>query len=237
MKKNVGSKIKSSNANWSFDGKVPKLFDTHVKKSIPLYEWSHQIGLEISDFFIKKNSLCYDIGCSTGTFLKKAASRNLNKKAKFIGIDEINNMIKLAKVNCKNHKNVKFLNKNLLKVNFKKSDFITSYYTIHFTKPSERQKIFDKIYKSLNWGGAFLLFEKVRAPDARFQDITSLIYNEFKLSNGFTSNEIIEKSRSLKGILDPFSSNENIKFLKRSGFKDFMTIFKFITFEGFIAVK
>lgn len=89
----------------------------------------------------------------------------------------------------------------------------------------------------MNWGWAFLFFEKVRAPDARFQDIMSLIYNEFKIKNGFSSSEIIEKSRSLKGVLDPFSSNENLLFLKRAGFKDYMSVFKFISFEGFIAIK
>ena len=82
-----------------------------------------------------------------------------------------------------------------------------------------------------------LFFEKVRAPDARFQDIMSLIYNEFKIKNGFSSSEIIEKSRSLKGVLDPFSSKENLLFLKRAGFKDYMSVFKFISFEGFIAIK
>ena len=30
-----------------------------------------------------------------------------------------------------------------------------------------------------------ILFEKVRAPDARFQDITSQMYDDFKSKNGF----------------------------------------------------
>ena len=143
----------------------------------------------------------------------------------------------MQKKNCKNFKNIQFLNKDVSKINFQNCDFITSYYTIQFIKPSERQRLFNKIFKSLNWGGAFLFFEKVRAPDARFQDIMSLIYNEFKIKNGFSSSEIIEKSRSLKGVLDPFSSNENLLFLKRAGFKDYMSVFKFISFEGFIAIK
>ena len=74
---------------------------------------------------------------------------------------------------------------------------------------------FNKIFKELNWGGGFLFFEKVRAPDARFQDIMSLIYNDFKLDNKFTPKEIIAKSRSLKGVLEPFSSKANIELLKR----------------------
>ena len=103
-------------------------------------------------------------------------------------------------------------------------------------RPRIRQNAYNKVYKSLNWGGGFIIFEKVRAPDARFQDMMTQVYNEFKLKNQFTL-KIINKSKSLKGVLEPFSSNENIRFLKRAGFKDVMTIFKYITFEGVLAIK
>ena len=50
-------------------------------------------------------------------------------------------------------------------------------------------------------------------------------------------NEIINKSRSLKGVLEPFSSNANLQMLKRSGFKDIFTVFKYHCFEGWLAIK
>ena len=77
----------------------------------------------------------------------------------------------------------------------------------------------------------------MRAPDARFQDIMSQIYINYKLDRNFTPEEIVNKTNSLKGVLEPYSSNENFLFLKRAGFKDYMTIFKCITFEGFLAIK
>jgi len=66
-------------------------------------------------------------------------------------------------------------------------------------------------------GGAFLYFEKVRPPDARFQDIMTGIYNEYKLEQGYSPDEIIQKSRSLKGVLEPFSTQGNIDMLPRAG--------------------
>ena len=65
----------------------------------------------------------------------------------------------------------------------------------------------------------------------------SQIYNEFKISQGFSSDEILSKSSSLKGVLEPFSSKANIMLAKRAGFKDIMTVFKFLNFEGFLAIK
>ena len=104
---------------------------------------------------------------------------------------------------------------------------------MQFIRPRERQKLFDKIFKSLNWGGAFIMFEKVRARDARFQDLTVALYNEFKLQNGFSPTEIFNKTRSLKGVLEPFSSRGNSELLDRAGFKDYMNIFKYVCFSGF----
>ena len=37
--------------------------------------------------------------------------------------------------------------------------------------------------------------------------------------------------------MDPFSSNANFEMLKRAGFKDVMSILKFLNFEGFLAIK
>jgi tRNA (cmo5U34)-methyltransferase len=89
----------------------------------------------------------------------------------------------------------------------------------------------------LNWGGALVLFEKVRASDARFQDIATGLYVEHKLRNGFELSETAAKTRSLKGVLEPFSTQGNLDLLRRGGFTDVMTISKFICFEGFLAIK
>lgn len=81
------------------------------------------------------------------------------------------------------------------------------------------------------------MFEKVRFPDARFQDIMSQIYIDFKLDQGFSEIDIINKSKSLKGVMEPFSSEGNLQLLKRAGFKDIVTIFKYLNFEGFLSIK
>jgi tRNA (cmo5U34)-methyltransferase len=238
MKKNLGQNIKSKNKSWSFDNDVWKNFDQHINNSIPLYKLCHKLGLEISDFFLGEKSRIIDLGCSTGSFLKKLNNRHLDKKLKMNGYDAIEKMIMAAKRNNKNAKNIMFSQKNIVKNRIpKNTDLITSYFTLTFIKPAYRQIVFNKIFKSLNWGGAFIFFDKVRAPDARFQDIMTQVYTNYKLDRNFSSDEILNKSNSLKGVLEPYSSRENFLFLKRAGFKDYMTIFKCITFEGFLAIK
>ena len=63
------------------------------------------------------------------------------------------------------------------------------------------------------------------------------VYEDYKLDNKFSPLEIISKKRSLKGVLEPFSSKGNLDLLKRAGFKDYMSIFKYTSFEGFLAIK
>lgn len=237
FKKRVGQGIQAANSNWTFKGKVANTFDSHINKSVPFYKEGHQLINQVSDFFIKEDSICYEIGCSTGTIIKSLGNRHKNKKkSKFIGIDLEKDMIKFAKKTNK-VKNVKLEHANALKYKFKKSDLIISYYTMQFIRPRERQKLFNMIFKSLNWGGAFIMFEKVRARDARFQDLTVALYNEYKLNNGFSPTEIFNKTRSLKGVLEPFSSRGNSELLDRAGFKDYMNIFKYVCFSGFLAIK
>lgn len=81
------------------------------------------------------------------------------------------------------------------------------------------------------------MFEKVRATDSRFQDYANQVYTEFKLKNGFSEAEIINKTRSIKGVMEPFSTEGNIDMLRRSGFSDIISIQKYVCFEGFLAIK
>jgi hypothetical protein len=97
--------------------------------------------------------------------------------------------------------------------------------------------LIDKIYDSLNWGGAFIMYEKVRANDARFQDIISNLYMEYKLDQGYKAEEIISKAKSLKDVIEPFSTEGNMDMLKRAGFVDILTVQKYMNFEGFLVIK
>lgn len=233
----VGDGLKAENANWKFSGEVAENFDQHVSKSVPFYEEAHTLICNISDYFISDDSTCYELGSSTGGLSIKLAEHNKSKpSARFIGIDIEEDMVSISSLKDKPN-NVEFVCDDITQIEMGKADLIVAYYTVQFIRPKQRQLLVDKIYESLNWGGAFLLFEKVRANDARFQDIMTGLYNDFKISQGYSSDEIMSKSRSLKGVLEPFSTEGNIDMLKRAGFTDIMSAMKYVCFEGFIAIK
>ena len=140
-------------------------------------------------------------------------------------------------IRSKKIRNIKIELKDITKSNLLKSDMIISYYTLQFINPKYRQLVLNKIYKSLNWGGAFFLFEKIRGSDARFQDMYTNLYHDFKQSNGFSIKQIDEKAKSLRGVLEPFSEKGNLDLLKRAGFIDVSGIFQYLCFRGYLCIK
>lgn len=237
MNRKVGDSLSAPNAGWSFDGPVVDAFDAHVKRSVPLYDEGHALSVRISDFFVQPGSVIYDLGCSTGALTEKLAVRHASKRARIVGVEKEPAMVERARQRCRPWSDVEIVEADLLECEFAPADLVVAYYTTQFISPRYRQDLFTRIYHALNWGGAFLLFEKVRGPDARFQDIATSLYTEFKLEQGFTEEEIVNKTQSLKGVLEPFSTQGNLDLLRRAGFVDLMTVMKYVCFEGFLAIK
>ena len=234
----VGEEIVAKEAAWSFGGATPKNFNEHVRRSVPYYEDGHELIVKLSDYFIKDGSVCYDLGTSTGKVIKFLAERHKHRSnVKLVGIDSQVEMVTEAKEMTPPELNVELIVDDIVTHQYQKADLIVSYYTLQFVKPHLRQFMLNKIFETLNWGGAFIMFEKVRACDARFQDIMQTLYTDYKIEQGYSSEEIIAKTKSLKGVLEPFSTQGNLDLLKRAGFVDIMTVFKHICFEGIIAIK
>ena len=234
----VGQGISAPNAGWSFSGNVPENFVEHIRHSVPLYEEGHELICQLSDFFCGAESVCYELGVSTAELLRKLALHHASKTGiRWVGIDCEQAMVSKAQRECKEVANIQIVQDDLRTFPYERSDLIVSYYCMQFVPPRDRQQVIDRIYQSLHWGGAFVLFEKVRGPDARFQDIVSSLYNDFKLRNGLSADEILSKTRSLKGVLEPFSTEGNLGLLRRAGFTDIMVVQKYLCFEGFLAIK
>ena len=234
----LGEGLSAENASWSFGGETAQSFDEHIRKSIPLYEEGHHLIVKLSDYFIQEQSLCYELGTSTGELLFKLAQHHKRKKqVQWVGIDSVSPMIEKARQKAPPNEKISFVHNDICTFAYEKTDLILSSYCLQFIPPFLRQELVNKIYESLNWGGAFILFEKVRAPDARFQDYMTGIYTDYKIEQGYSPNEIVAKSRSLKRILEPFSTQGNLDLLKRAGFVDYMSVMKYACFEGFLAVK
>ena len=216
---------------------MPARFEAHIGASVPGYREGHALVAAISDFFVHDGSLVYDLGCSTGAVARAVAAAAQGKRVRVVGLEREGAMIEAARTACAEHPSIEIVEADVADVELEPCDLVIAYYTLQFVRPAVRQRVFDRVYAALEWGGAFIAFEKVRAPDARFQDLVSTLYVDHKLSRGFDEREIVAKTRSLKGVLEPFSTRGNLELFERAGFVDVMSVWKHLCFEGFLAIK
>ena len=233
----VDEAISAVEGGWEFTSEVAESFDTHVRKSIPLYDEVQQMTVDMSEWFVKDNSVVYDIGSSTGETIYHLMKKHRNKKnVRFIGIDKSRMMVKQAQRKVA-AANIKFLHQDIMQTAFKESDLCISLFTMQFLTISERIQILQKMYECLNMGGAFIMAEKIQAEEGRFNDLWMELYWDFKKKQGLTDDQILHKARSLRGVLIPMTLTENIKLLKMAGFTNIDVFFKWYNFAGLLAIK
>ena len=61
----VGHDIATKRAKWSFDGNVAETFVDHVRSRCHVRR-RHDLICSISDYFVRDDSVRYEIGTSTG---------------------------------------------------------------------------------------------------------------------------------------------------------------------------
>lgn len=222
------------NSNWKFDKTVVPVFDEHVKQSVPMYDEIHSLISDIAGWFLQNNTNMYDIGTSTGKVIKNLMN-NYRKNINYYGLDSSEDMIhKLREENL----NAEILHCDVTEgFEFENASLITSVLTIQFIKESKRQELINNVYKGLNKGSAFIMVEKVIGSNARFNEIWTDLYHELKLKNGLSEKHVFDKARAIRGVMKPFTVDENIEMLEIAGFKDIDIFFKWNNFVGFVAIK
>ena len=230
------SKITVSRKNvWKFDKQVTKNFEEHILRSVPGYFNGHDLIISIAKDILDNNSKILDLGCSTGTLLRKI-KENLNIDVKLYGIDISKDMISKAnKINKSN--NLKFYNTDITKLKEKNFNLIFSYYTLQFIHSSKKIEFLEKVYEKLNENCYFIVFEKIIEKSGFMQNLTSMAYNDFKVNNNFQPYEIFNKTHTLRGAMHSITQQDNYKNFKICKFKDINLIFKNLFFEGYIMKK
>lgn len=220
--------------SWVFNEEVTKQFSSHVRASVPFYDEFHSVILELSSWFVEPNSTIYDLGASTGELISLLQRRHDN--VNFIAIENSKSMADSLRDKFK--QSVKVIEKDLIddSLIFTNSSFIISMLTMQFIKLSKRQDLFNKIYRGLQTGGAFVLVEKIHMKDSLIQNLSNGLLTEFKLKN-LSKEHIIDKERSIRGVLKPVTLQENFNYLSKAGFKKYEVILQWGNFVGIIAIK
>lgn len=222
--------MESTGKDFSFD--TIKDFDEHIELSIPNYAHIHELVLLISSYFVKSGYNVYDIGCSTGSLLSKLADTHSKKEINFFGYDVSDNLLPSSQAN------LNFIKQDITRseVLFNNANLILSIFTLQFVNVNDRIKLLQKVYESLNKGGAFIVCEKVYSSTGVIQDIFSFTHYDLK-SQSFGQEDILGKQHRLREIMMPMSSEENEKIFKEAGFRIIEQFFQSLNFRGWLMIK
>ena len=81
------------------------------------------------------------------------------------------------------------------------------------------------------------MVEKVIAEDKDIDKILVDNYYKLKYNNGYTKEQVEGKRQSLKGVMTPMTSSFNKELLKQAGFTKIDSFWRYLNFEGYIAIK
>jgi tRNA (cmo5U34)-methyltransferase len=85
--------------------------------------------------------------------------------------------------------------------------------------------------------GIFIFSEKVISSNKILDKQYIDEYYEFKKTQGYSEFEIAQKREALENVLVPYTEEENKKMILDVGFDHCETLFKWVNFATFIAIK
>jgi tRNA (cmo5U34)-methyltransferase len=204
--------------DFSFAKHAPN-FDEHINASIRGYSHLRDDAGSFSQYFIQKGSRVVDIGCSSGEFLRSV--RDLNQKrfanTRYLGVDIEDGFGE----SWKKHRasNVGFRKADVRTADvFQNTSVVYSLFTLQFLPERDRLPLLKRIYEGLNEGGALIMSEKVHAKNAKFQEMLTFIYYDFKKKN-FSEKEILDKERSIRDQMKLWSEYKIFEMLQSAGFR------------------
>lgn len=215
-------------------------FDAHISSQIRGYMELDAIVKGVADFALEDGTNVYDIGCSTGRFIRTLAD-NLDaetdparkKNVQFFGIEPNSNIRK----DFETRDNVHLITDGVrTDTSFNNASLITSIFTIQFMPAHSRLPVLQNIYNGLNPNGIFVLAEKVFSDDAQIERMLNTIHLNFKRDT-MLPDDIMDKENRLTAVMRPYPLTKNLKMLREVGFTQIDTFWRVNNFVGIIAIK
>jgi tRNA (cmo5U34)-methyltransferase len=214
-----GSTIDGSAGELGFSfARFAEGFDQHIRQSIRGYADLMSDCVALSEYFVENDTVVFDIGSSTGTFLREVRNKNHARapRARYVGID-IEDKFK-----------VQWEEQRLAGLELSVADirsfpiprdcsFVTSIFSMQFIPEGDRQRVVDQIYQALRPGGAIIVAEKTLSRLPKLNDMLTFIHYDFK-RRSFTEAEILAKERSLRSIMKLWSEQQIMDSIVDAGF-------------------
>ena len=237
---------------FEFDAEVTSIFDDMAVRSIPLYEETHRLAIEIvaREYHqaVTENRILrvLDIGASTGTFFKGLWKRlgykvhedipNLRAVAvdnSYYMCETLRMSLPMVDVQQRSVEGVRELVDHDLKF-----DAVIALYVFQFIPLAHHKRLSALIeaYCCMADTSLMILANKEKMSDSS-EEVYCNLYREFRMQNGYTVQEIDAKTRALSNSMWTQPGGEFKMWLVDTGFDRIDELCRWLQFATYIVYK
>lgn len=223
-----------------FDEQVVRVFPDMISRSVPGYGLIVPMTGLLARRYAQNDTDIFDLGCSLGA-TSLAISQAVDRRGvRIIAVDNSSAMVKefsrkLAATPPRLPVVVR--NEDVLDTQIRNASVVVLNFTLQFLDPAERQGLIDRAAAGLCDGGALILSEKIRFPDADEQLDQDDWHQAFKRSQGYSELEISRKRSALENVLQPDDEATHSARCCRAGLSRPRRWFQCFAFASYIAFK
>lgn len=204
---------------WQFDQKVAQVFVEHARKHIPGYDRVIDKSIDACRHHLADNARILDVGCATGETLRRLHQAGFTNVS---GVDASQDMLDQYQGDAN-----LYCSSSLPPGPW---DAILCNWTLHFVP--DKVSYLRSIWNNLSTGGFLILSEKTSLDPVTIQH-----YHNFKLRNGVSEQEILEKQRKVQDIMYINEPTWYLDTLSSMGFKNLHIVDADWCFTTFFCTK
>lgn len=214
--------IKTAAGSWKFDSAVAEDFNQIALTSIPRYQETVTMGLEVaSRIFPEKKCRIIDVGSAIGYTIDQFIQA---------GFDDVWGVENSKAMFDKSLHKEKVILSDSFPIHLGPYDVVCANWVLHFM--NQREQYLESIFEGLALGGVFILSEKIQA-----SPLVQNLYHDFKRKNGLSESQIRDKEAAIKGILNPYPLEWYFVTLKEIGFSNIEIVNSYYNFVTIICRK
>jgi len=189
--------------DFTFSGEMTgKNFTAHVNEQLPFYQLVTDATSMIVRNYLPKNGVVYDIGASTGNISNAIKPFAQSRNASVISIEESEAMAKTWKGYGQLYAT------EASTFEYKNYDVAVCFLVLMFMSVDQRKQLISTLKSKLNAGGAIIIVDKLLVDGGYFGTVMRRLTFDWKLKNGATPEQIINKELSLSGVQRPMTIDE-----------------------------
>lgn len=216
-------------SDWSFHG-FGEQFDQHVVRHLPQYNMVQGVVADTARFMLPNGGVLADVGCSTGATAHRISTRNRDRSFTAHMYDLDQSMLDLAEKRLSEHMMVTThyhqFDAEQDEYKHRDADLTLFMWTLQFLRPSRRTAVLAAARVRASGSGGILVASKVRVPASRFQEIADEMTMDWKSSKGAAPEEIVDKAKSLRGVMVLNTAHEIADQLSMAGWFEPTVLFR-----------